>query len=59
MTLVRLLDDGVIPHVRVGTHRRVALASVVSWREDQAFEGLLASGRRRTRGAMRRLRAKV
>lgn len=32
-TLVRLLDEGALPHRRIGRHRRIALADVVAYRE--------------------------
>ncbi len=34
--LVKLLDDGVIDHYKVGTHRRVRIEDVLSYRERRA-----------------------
>jgi excisionase family DNA binding protein len=34
--LVKLLDDAVIPHYRVGTHRRVRIEDVLDYRERRA-----------------------
>jgi excisionase family DNA binding protein len=34
--LVKLLDDGVIPHYKVGTHRRVRIEDVLDYRERRA-----------------------
>ncbi len=32
-TLIKALDEGKLPHTRVGTHRRLALADVLAYRE--------------------------
>lgn len=34
--LVKLLDEGVIPHYKVGTHRRVRVEDVLTYREQRA-----------------------
>lgn len=34
--LVKLLDEGVIPHYKVGTHRRVRVEDVLAYREQRA-----------------------
>lgn len=34
--LVKLLDEGVIPHHKVGTHRRVPIEDVLAYREQRA-----------------------
>jgi excisionase family DNA binding protein len=34
--LIKLLDEGVIPHHRVGTHRRILIEDVLSYREQRA-----------------------
>ncbi len=33
--LIKLLDEGALPHHRVGSHRRVALADVVVYKDEQ------------------------
>lgn len=34
--LIKLLDEGVIPHYRVGTHRRVRIEDVLDYRQERA-----------------------
>lgn len=34
--LVKLLDDGAIPHYKVGTHRRIRIQDVLDYRERRA-----------------------
>jgi excisionase family DNA binding protein len=34
--LVKLLDEGAIPHYKVGTHRRVQIEDVIAYRERRA-----------------------
>jgi excisionase family DNA binding protein len=40
-TLVRLLEEGALPHRRIGRHRRIALADVVVYRERAGQAGRL------------------
>lgn len=40
-TLVRLLEEGALPHRRIGRHRRIALADVVIYRERAGQAGRL------------------
>ena len=38
-TLVRLLEEGALPHRRIGRHRRIALADVMAYRERAGHAG--------------------